>query len=100
MANPSPDTSGLKPFNTMSDSERTAIQSAGGTASAKKRRELKTMREIIQDLRQAANEDPLIDSLKVLLNQSLYFTSNPKDVIKTIALIHKILGEDRKDKQE
>lgn len=100
MSNPNPDTSGLKPFNKMSDSERTAIQSAGGTASAKKRRELKTMREIIQDLRQTAKEDPLVDSLKILLSQSLRITTEPKDIIRTIALIHKILDEDGKGKQE
>lgn len=59
MANNSPNTTGLIPLNNRPRNECAKIQSAGGIACAKKRKELKKIAEIIYTIRQESGElDP------------------------------------------
>ena len=71
MSNPNPNTSGLKPFNQRSEAENREIRSAGGQARAEKARKLKSMREIINGLRETSDKDPLEAAIS-----SLYFDMN------------------------
>ena len=47
MANNNPNTENLKPFNSLTEKEQRKITSKGGKASAKKRQQNKTFKEII-----------------------------------------------------
>ncbi|MDL2296064.1 hypothetical protein LJC18_04650 [Lachnospiraceae bacterium OttesenSCG-928-E19] len=93
MANNNPDTSGLKPFNTMGRNESAVIQRAGGLATAEKRRRLRTIKEIIQSIRETADVDPVESAVIGVFKQ----LNNPKisirDKIKVIVIIHGIIGE-------
>ncbi len=93
MANPNPDTSGLKPFNTIPNSESAVIQSAGGIASAQKRRELKTIKHIIQDLRMEATTDPVALAIMNIFEKLQNEKTTIAEIIKSIEFIYSIIGE-------
>jgi len=59
MANNNPNTQGLRPFNQLTPEEQKAIRSAGGKASAAKRRRLKIQNEIIDNIRKQFKYDPI-----------------------------------------
>ena len=99
MANHNPNTSGLISLADRTQNERTTIQSAGGIASGKKRREVKRIYEIIQGIRQESEEDPVETALK-----SLFFDLNSphtstNDIIKGLKFVQDSEPQNNKDLQ-
>lgn len=97
MSNPNPDTSGLRPFNTMPRSESAMIQSAGGIARAEKMRQLKTIKEIVQGLRADAPIDPIETAVANLFSKLTDSDISPNDTMKVINALYKIIGEQPTD---
>lgn len=93
MSNMNPDTSGLRPFNTMPCSESAVIQSAGGVARAEKMRKVKPLKELIQGLRADATVDPLEVAIANLYSNMTNPITPTNEIIKAIQAIHKIIGE-------
>lgn len=93
MSNTNPDTSGLRPFNTMPSSESAVIQSAGGVARAEKMRKIKSLKELIQGLRADAPVDPVEVAIANLYSNITSPLAPTNEIIKAIQAIHKIIGE-------
>lgn len=93
MSNTNPDTSGLRPFNTMPCSESAVIQSAGGVARAEKIRKLKPLKELIQGLRADAPVDPVEVAIANLYSNMTSPITPTNEIIKALQAIHKIIGE-------
>lgn len=93
MSNTNPDTSGLRPFNTISCSESAVIQSAGGVARAEKIRKVKSLKEVIQGLRADAPVDPVEVAIANLYSNMTSPLAPTNEIIKAIQAIHKIIGE-------
>ena len=95
MSNTNPNTSGLTPFNKMDADERHKIQSAGGIARSEQARRLKSVREIMQGLRTAADVAP-IETAVANLYSSL---SNPmlsiNEQVRALTVLQKLCGEDK-----
>ena len=87
MANYNPNTSGLVSLADRPDNERTKIQSQGGIASGKKRRELKRMSEIIQGIREGSEQDPVETVIKTLFSELNSFDASTSDIIKGLNFI-------------
>ena len=90
MANYNPNTSGLVSLADRSVNERTTIQSKGGIASGKKRRELKRMVEIVQCIRQESPEDPVEKAIKALLAGLNDFGTSTNDILKGLNFIREL----------
>ena len=69
MANFNPDTSGLVSLADRPNNERTMIQSQGGVASGQKRREIKRIAEIVNNIRADGEEDPVVRFVRHLMEQ-------------------------------
>ncbi len=93
MSNMNPDTSGLRPFNTMPCSESAVIQSAGGVARAEKIRKVKPLKELIQGLRADAPVDPVEVAIANLYSNMTNPITPTNEIIKAIQAIYKIIGE-------
>lgn len=93
MSNTNPDTSGLRPFNTMPRSESAVIQSAGGVARAEKIRKVKPLKELIQGLRADAPVDPVEVAIANLYSNLTSPITPTNEIIKALQVLHKIIGE-------
>lgn len=93
MSNPTTDTSGLRPFNTMPCSESAVIQSAGGVARAEKIRKVKPLKELIQGLRADAPVAPVEVAIANLYSNMTNPITPTNEIIKAIQAIYKVIGE-------
>jgi len=93
MANDNPNTSGLIPFNQMSHSESTEIQSLGGKASAEKRRTICKIKDILNGVRAEYDIDPVEQLTVSIFQQILSPTSTLRDKLKVLEYIQKAVGE-------
>ena len=88
MANDHPNTSGLIPLNQRPDNERTMIQSAGGQASARKRREIRRIKNQISGLRSTyKDEDPATTAIINLFDKLTDPKTSINDTIKVLGFI-------------
>ena len=69
LANYNPNTSGLVSLADRPNNERTTIQSQGGVASGQKRREIKRIAEIVNNIRADGEEDPVVRFIRHLMEQ-------------------------------
>ena len=90
MANHNPNTSGLVSLADRPVNERTTIQSQGGVASGKKRRELKRMVEIVQCIRQESDEDPVETAIKAFFTGLNKFGASTNDIVKGLSFIREL----------
>ncbi len=97
MSNKHPNTKGLRPFNKMPRSESREIQSAGGKTSAQKRYYIKTMKEIIFDVRKTSDIDPVEAGLQDLFARLNSPVSTVNEKVKVFDLIYKLTGEKPED---
>ena len=87
MANFNPDTSGLVSLADRPNNERTTIQSQGGVASGQKRREIKRIAEIINNIRADGEEDPVVRFVRNLMEQMSNDNIKIPDAIKILAFL-------------
>ena len=87
MANYNPDTSGLISLADRPNNERTMIQSAGGIASGRKRKEIKRISEIVYGIRQESEEDPIETAIKSLFFDLNSPITSTNDIIKGLNFI-------------
>lgn len=100
MANHNPNTSGLISLADRPNNEKTTIQSHGGIASGKKRRELKRMCEIIRNIRQESDEDPVETAIKALFSELSEFGASTNDIIKGLIFIRNMETDDHSPAQQ
>ena len=90
MANYNPDTSGLVSLASRPNNERTTIQSQGGIASGKKRRELKRIADIVQLVRKESDVDPVIACVQGLFAKLTDNDLKIKDTLQLLSFIKAI----------
>lgn len=93
MANDNPNIAGLRPFNQMSYSESTEIQSQGGKASAEKRRTVRKIKDILKGVRAEYEVDPVEQLIVSMFQQILSPTSTLNEKLKVFDCLHKVSGE-------
>ena len=93
MANYNPDTSGLVSLASRPNNERTTIQSQGGIASGKKRRELKRIADIVQLVRKESDVDPVIACVQGLFAKLTDNDLKIKDTLQLLSFIKAIEPE-------
>ena len=87
MANFNPDTSGLVSLADRPNNERTTIQSQGGVASGQKRREIKRIAEIVNNIRADGEEDPVVRFVRHLMEQLSNKNIKIADAVKILAFL-------------
>lgn len=87
MANYNPNTSGLVSLADRPNNERTTIQSQGGVASGQKRREIKRIAEIVNNIRADSEEDPVVSFVRHLMEQLSNEDIKIADAIKILAFL-------------
>ena len=87
MANYNPNTSGLVSLADRPDNERTTIQTMGGVASGQKRREIKRIAEIVNNIRADGEEDPVVRFIRHLMEQLSNENIKIADAIKILAFL-------------
>ena len=100
MANYNPDTSGLVSLASRPNNERTTIQSQGGIASGKKRRELKRIADIVQLVRKESDVDPVIACVQGLFAKLTDNDLKIKDTLQLLSFIKAIEPEYKPEKKQ
>lgn len=93
MANSNPDTSGLISLADRPNNERATIQHMGGVASGKKRREIKRVADIVQNIRKESEIDPIVAFVKLLFSKLTDGEFKIKDAIQLLSFIKQIEPE-------
>ena len=87
MANYNPNTSGLVSLADRPNNERTTIQSQGGVASGQKRREIKRIADIVNNIRADSEEDPVVSFVRHLMEQLSNENIKIADAVKILAFL-------------
>jgi len=114
MANPHPNMSGLKSFNKMEPKEKFKIQQSGGIASAKVKKQQKTIKQILEnmaemnaplalrrELKKAGihldKDDSMLETIVKVLCVKVISSVKVTDIMKFLDFYAKYTGQDKQE---